>query len=144
MNTARVGHLAAVMTLVYIRVNVCLIMAQVLGGRLGIIGWEMTPIIRRLPCRISYLDDRCIEGGSLDKYRLNDIVGTVDIRLADNLAIRSGVTHLKIDGGYVLEEIVCQNSLYYIHVVIAVYHFHHSQIVHKTVVIKVKIGYHIS
>lgn len=77
--------------------------------------------------------------------RLNDIVATVDIGVTYNLHIGGTVTNTTLhhDSSHILIDISRQNSLNHKHMVIAFHHFHHTQVIYVSIVIKIQIRKHI-
>ena len=101
----------------------------------------VTPVPGRIPANPvgtpePIVDDRNVEVGGF-----NDIVHSVDVRVAnhlnDDLAVR---IFLHIDGGYVLKNVFCQNSLQQNEVLVSVCRFHYSQIINFTVAVQVEVG----
>ena len=134
-----VRNFMTVFVVVNIRFHVCLIMAQVLWFWVGIPCRESIPVVRRVPRIVSYRTAEIREQRRfLYKHRLNDILFAVNIWVTYYLAIY-GLPHFECEGSYILEHIVCQYSLNYKDVVVGVDNLHDSQVINKTIVIKVKV-----
>ena len=71
----------------HVGVDICLIVTKRLRLRATVMRREMVPVIRRLPRLVTGFVERRVDRRSLDKHGLNDICRTIDIRLADDLAI---------------------------------------------------------
>ena len=127
-----------------IRVHIRLIVAQINRCRLMIVVRVIIPIIRRTPWMIMRHSPTGKHGRSTHKNGANIVVGAVDIRCTDDLHIRSGITHLCRQGGYVLENVLRQHCLDNHHVIVAVYSLHNTQIINISIAIQVQRRKHVS
>ena len=139
-----VGDLVAVVVVGHVGGDIRLIMAERTRFGSAIVRGEMVPVIRRLPSYVCRFVERIIDGRGLDEDRLDDICGTINIRLTYNLAIGSVVAHLHNYSGKVLEDIETQNRLQHKHMVVAVDDLHDADIIHIAVAIEVEVGNHVA
>lgn len=82
-----------------------------------------------------YIDGRCcVEHG------LDDVVGAVDVRMADDLYICLGCAAVLADEGcHVLEYVGCEACLDHEHVVVAFDRLHDAQVIYVTVIVEVEV-----
>lgn len=86
-----------------------------------------------------HIDCRCCI-----EHRLYDVVGAVDVRMADDLYVCLGSAAVLADEGcHILEYVGCEACLDDEHVVVAFDRLHDAQIVYVTVIVKVEIRQHV-
>jgi hypothetical protein len=98
----------------------------------------VTPIPRRMPCVPCVGPEPIIDDWTIDIYRLNYVVRTVDILVADNLygyfVLR---IFLNIYRGYVLENILRQHCLQYDQTLVALTGLYDTKVIHLPVAVQV-------
>ncbi len=97
-----------------------------------------------MPRSVAHPAYRIVDSRTTDEHRLNDISGTIQIRLTYDLAIRCGILRLHHYCCYVLEHISSQHSLDDKHMVVTANHLHHPQIINITVAVEVEVRDHIT
>ena len=100
-------HLMAVLMAVNIRSHIRMIVAIMTRSTVVVMRWEMAVIIGRYPYRIIMTAVIVKNQRSAYKYRLDDIVRSINIGMTDNLYIRRSAIILHYDGGYILIDIPC-------------------------------------
>ena len=85
-----------------------------------------------------------IDCGCCIEHRLYDVVGTVDVRMADDLHVRLGSAAVLADEGcHVLEYVGCEACLDDEHVVVAFDCFHDAKVIYVTVIVEVEVRQHV-
>ena len=100
-------HLMAVLMAVNIRSHIRMIVAIMTRSTVVVMRWKMAVIIGRYPYRIIMTAVIVKNQRSAYKYRLDDIVRSINIGMTDNLYIRRSAIILHYDGGYILIDIPC-------------------------------------
>ena len=100
-------HLMAVLMAVNIRSHIRMIVAIMTRSTVVVMRWEMAVIIGRYPYRIIMTAVIVKNQRSAYKYRLDDIVRSINIGMTDNLYIRRSAIILHYNGGYILIDIPC-------------------------------------
>ena len=100
-------HLMAVLMAVNIRSHIRMIVAIMTRSTVVVMRWKMAVIIGRYPYRIIMTAVIVKNQRSAYKYRLDDIVRSINIGMTDNLYIRRSAIILHNDGGYILIDIPC-------------------------------------
>ena len=100
-------HLMAVLMAVNIRSHIRMIVAIMTRSTVVVMRWEMAVIIGRYPYRIIMTAVIVKNQRSAYKYRLDDIVRSINIGMTDNLYIRRSAIILHYNGGYILLDILC-------------------------------------
>lgn len=144
VNRLHIRNRMTIFMIMHVRVHVRLIVAQIERCRTRIVAWIVVPMIWRMPYDVVRTAEIAVHWRSLHKYRLNDVVRTVDILRTNHLAVWRIVAHLHYYGSHILEDISRQNSLDHQHMVVAVAHLHYAEVIHPTIVVQVQIGDHIA
>ena len=145
----RVMHMVVIFAVVAVsvvgdvRVYIRLIMTQINRSRSVVVMRIIVPIVRRTPWIVMRHSPTSEHRRRAYKHRTNVVVGTIDVRSADNLHIRSRVTHLYCQSSHILEDIVRQHSLDDNHVVKTVHSLNNAQIINISVTVKVKRRKHV-
>ena len=100
-------HLMAVLMAVNIRSHIRMIVAIMTRSTVVVMRWKMAVIIGRYPYRIIMTAVIVKNQRSAYKYRLDDIVRSINIGMTDNLYIRRSAIILHYNGGYILIDIPC-------------------------------------
>ena len=100
-------HLMAVLMAVNIRSHIRMIVAIMTRSTVVVMRWEMAVIIGRYPYRIIMTAVIIKNQRSAYKYRLDDIVRSINIGMTDDLYIRRSAIILRYNGGYSLMDIPC-------------------------------------
>ena len=100
-------HLMAVLMAVNIRSHIRMIVAIMTRSTVVVMRWKMAVIIGRYPYRIIMTAVIVKNQRSAYKYRLDDIVRSINIGMTDNLYIRRSAIILHYNGGYILIDILC-------------------------------------
>ena len=100
-------HLMAVLMAVNIRSHIRMIVAIMTRSTVVVMRWEMAVIIGRYPYRIIMTAVIVKNQRPAYKYRLDDVVRSINIGMTDNLYIRRSAIILHYDGGYILIDIPC-------------------------------------
>lgn len=140
----RIVAVVAEMVVTHILLYISLVVAQVHGFRVLVVGREMTMAVGGNPGGIAGVVEVGPDSGSLHPYRTYDILGAIDIRIADDLYVEVGSTCLGHEGSYVLVDISGQACLDQIDVAIALYGLQHTQIVHVAVAVEIQVVDHIA
>ena len=102
-----VMHLVAVLMVMNISGHIRMVVAIMPRSTMVVMRWEMAVIIGRYPYRIIMTAVIVKNQRSAYKYRLDDIVRSINIGMTDNLYIRRSAIILHYDGGYILIDIPC-------------------------------------
>jgi hypothetical protein len=104
--------------------------------------WPIIPIVRRMPANPSCTPEPIVDNRSMDIYRLDDIVGAIDILISNHLYCDrlSSRVFLYEDRSYVLINILREYRLYNYEMLITIGYFYHSQIIHCAVAIEIQVG----
>ena len=140
----RIVAVVAEMVVMHILLYISLVVAQVHGFRVLVVGREMTMAVGGNPGCITGVVEVGPDSGALYPYRTYDILGTIDIRIADDLYVEVGSTCLGHEGSYVLVDISGQACLDQVDVAIALYGLQHTQIVHVAVAVEIQVVDHIA
>ena len=143
MHMVVIFAVVAVLVVSDVRVHISLIMTQVNRSRLVIVMRIIVPIVRRTPWIVMRHSPTSEHRRRAYKHRTNVVVGTIDVRSADNLHIRCRVTHLYRQSSHVLEDIMRQYCLDNNHVVKTVHSLNNAQIINISVSVKVKRRKHV-
>lgn len=106
------------------------------------IRWVVSPIVRRMPCMPSRSPKPVVNDWCIDIYRLDDIIGSINIFIADylNADLLGSFIALHIDTCHVLKNIFCQNGLQHNKMCISIARFDNTQIVNLPVSVQVEVG----
>lgn len=143
MHILGVTYFVTIVVVMHESADVSLVMSKMIWCMVGIVRGKVVPIIWGTPRAIAMCVYITEQWRCLHKHGLHDISRTIDVRLANNLAVRSGITHLKCQGSYILEYVWCQDSLNYENMIITIDNLHDTQVVDITVAIKVEVGNHV-
>ena len=100
----------------------------------------IAPIIRRVPANPCRSPEPVVNDRAIDIYRLNHIVGAINILVTYNLHGNSLIlVLLHIDGCYILINVLCKHRLQHNEAVLPLAYLHNTQIVHKSVAVKVEV-----
>lgn len=125
-----------------------MIVAVMTRSAVVIVRREVAKVIRRLPAGIAVIVAMIAveQRRTANKYRLNDVVSAIDIRITDHLYVRRSVearAAFDYESGHILEDVLCQHSLNHIKVVVAVHCLHHAKIIHIAIPVQVEVGNHV-
>ena len=101
----------------------------------------ISPIPRRVPCVPSGTPKPIIDDRTIHIHRLDNIVGSVDILIADNLnghIVR--LVFLHIDGGNILVDILGKDSLQDNQTFAPLTGFYYAEVIHLSVSIEVEVA----
>ena len=100
------------------------------------------PVVRRSPARPVRIPEPVVDVRTVDVHRLDNVVRAIDIFVTYHLCgdLPCSFIFLDVDGCNVLEDILCQHSLYNDQVFVVGGCFHYSEVVDYTVTVKIKIG----
>ena len=102
--------------------------------------WPIAPVVWRMPCHPRWSPKPVVDRWTVDIYRFDDIVGTIDIFITYHLhrdLVR--LIFLHKDRCHVLVDIFCQHGLYHHQVTIAVCRLYHTQVIHFAIAVQVKV-----
>ena len=100
----------------------------------------IAPVPRRLPCVPVRSPEPVVYNRSIDIYRLDDIVGSIDIFVAYHLYFYLVLfVFLYVYGGYVLEYILCQNSLKNDQPLVSFSCLHYAQVIDLPVSVEIQV-----
>lgn len=136
--------MVAVVVVTHILLYIGLVVAEVHGFRVLVVGREMTMTVGRNPGRIAGVVQVVPDRRTLYPYRTYDILRAVDIRIADNLYVEVGSTCLGYEGSYVLVDISGQACLDQVDVAIALYGLQYAQIIYVAVAVQVEVVDHVA
>lgn len=133
--------LAAIAVILHIHIHITHIVGLVLRCTLDIACRIVIPIIRRTPRRIVIATQRRVDHRCTNNHRLDDIIGTIEIRRTDHLDIaRTRHRYLRRQGSNILEVVGTQHRLDIIDMSITRYRLQHTQIINETITIEVEVG----
>lgn len=126
---------------IMINMNMCAVSHMCPTGIRSIPTGPITPVPRRhitVPCRPP---EPIVDNRSININRLNDIVLTIDIRIANHL-YRSGLfaVFLYIDGSHILENIFRQYGLYQYHMGAILLDLDYTQVINRTVAVQIQVA----
>ena len=100
----------------------------------------VAPIPRTMPSVPIRTPEPVVDNRSIDIYRLDDVIGSIDIFVAYYLnrhIVR--FVFLYIYGGYILVDVLCQNGLQYDKTLVSFACLYHAQVIHLTVAVQIEI-----
>ena len=98
------------------------------------------PIPRRCPCVPVRSPEPVVYNRSIDIYRLDDIVGSIDVFVAHYLYFHLVfLVFLHIYRGYILVDILCQNSLKNYQTLVAFAGLYYAQVINLPVAVQIQI-----
>ena len=102
----------------------------------------IAPVPRRVPAAPRGSPEPVVDVRTIDIYRLDYIVRTVNILVTNHLCadLPGRLILLDVDGSNILENILRQHGLDNNEVLVAVVRFHTTQVINRTVAVEVKIG----
>ena len=139
----RIVALVAVMMVGHIRAHISLIVVQVDGFRLLVVTWPVVVVVRRRPSNIRRTTEHIPKRRTLDEYRTNDIVRSVQPAVTYHLHIQCAGTVLRDERSYILEHGVTQTCLNKESMVHSAMRLNHTQVVNPSVAVEIKIVNHI-
>ena len=102
--------------------------------------WIVTPIVGRIPSVVAGTPEEREDGRSINVHRFDDVVRTVEVRVADNLYVGSAVVFLfHYDGSHILEDVAVEDSLNNYEVSFSFTGFDYSQVIHLSVLIHIQV-----
>ncbi len=102
--------------------------------------WIISPIIWRMPAIPDRTPEPVIDDRTININRLNHVVCSIYILITYDLHTYCVVcSFLHIDTGYILIDILGQNSLKDDKVLVAILNFYHAQVVNYAVAIEIKV-----
>ena len=128
-------HLVAVSVSAEIGIHISGVVAVIDHRGTAIVVGEMIPVVGRSPYSISCAVPGCVDDGRTNIDGLDDIIGSIDERVADDLNV--GCTGLAVHhkGCYILKDIDSQYGLQYDDV--------DADIIHVAIMVEVEVGKHI-
>lgn len=139
----RIVALVAVMMVGHIRAHISLIVVQVDGFRLLVITWPVVVVVRRRPSNIRRTTEHIPKRRTLDEYRTNDVIRSVQPAITDYLYIQCIRTMLRNERGYVLKHRLTQTSLNKESMVHSAMRLNHTQVVNPSVAVEVEVIDHV-
>jgi len=136
-------HLVAVLMIAHVRVHVGVVVAVVTRLAVVVVRREVAIVVRRVPAAVTIVAIAVEHRRTTNEYRLDDVAGTVDVGVTYHLYVRACAVSLHYDGGYVLIDVLSQNSLDHVEVVVAVHSLHYAEVVHVAVAVEVEVGDHV-
>lgn len=140
MATVHINNLPAILVIGHVCLHVCMIVAQIDCLRVFVVD----RIVRPVPWRCPHFVIRPVEVRNDEwcsaENRLDYIVASINVwRTYDLNVVSDGAWNLGNYGGHILEIVCAKHGLDHEDVVVALLSFHHTQIIHISVTVKVKV-----
>ena len=102
----------------------------------------VTPVPRRSPACPERIPEPVVDIRTVDIYRFDDVIGTIDVLITDNLCTDLSCCFilLHVDGCHILEHILSQYGLDNNQVLIVGRRLNYPQVIHYSVTVQIKIG----
>lgn len=133
-------NLVAISVVAHKGVYVSVVVSVIYGSRMSVVRREMIPMPGRAPDSVcGHVKQMSIDQRGGHEYRTHDVVGTIDIRITDDLDIRIHLGCLSYYGSNVLIDVFCKYSLNQNDVIVTLDSLENSQIVYVTVTVQVEV-----
>lgn len=132
----------SVRMIVFAQIDVDIVDIDIYGTRMPVtpVRRVVTPVVGRIPSVVAGTPEEREDGRGINIYRFDDVVRTVEIRIADNLHVSSAVVFLFYhDSSHILEDVAVEDSLNNYEVSFSFTGFDYSQVIHLSVLIHIQV-----
>ena len=118
-----------------IYINMCVVWSPVVPVR-----WVVSPVVRRVPSVVARSPEEGENWRNVNVNRFNNVVRTVNVRVADYLYRMSALVFtFYYNGCHVLEHIITYHGLQYYQMRISFGRFDYAKVIYLSVAVEVKV-----